>query len=181
MTERLIDFVTILALETSCEASARIMQAMNVKISGDTVIRMLLKRYQTQPIYHVEAMLVWMILLKKRHTYGTIIVDENSHIPVAVLEGRDGSALKAWLTQNKQVTTVTRDRASAYAKAVEEILPDCMQIADRFHLHQNLLEAVKNVINSTVPVDIKIPKDAASSYAEAAVSESLVESGKKNA
>ena len=75
---------------------------------------------------------------KKRHTYGTIIVDENSHIPVAVLEGRDGSALKAWLTQNKQVTTVTRDRTSAYAKAVEEILPDCMQIADRFHLHQNL-------------------------------------------
>ena len=53
--------------------------------------------------------------------------------------------LKAWLTQNKQVTTVTRDRASAYAKAVEEILPDCMQIADRFHLHQNLLEAVKSV------------------------------------
>ena len=48
MTERLIDFVTILALETSCEASARIMQAMHVKISGDTVIRMLLKRYQTR-------------------------------------------------------------------------------------------------------------------------------------
>ena len=153
MTERLIDFVTILALETSCEASARIMQAMNVKISGDTVIRMLLKRYQTH---------------------------ENSHIPVAVLEGRDGSALKTWLTQNKQVTTVTRDRASAYAKAVEEILPDCMQIADRFHLHQNLLEAVKSVINSTVPVDIKIPKDAAAPYAETVVSDPLVESGKKN-
>lgn len=29
MIERLIDFVTILALETSCEASVRIMQAMN--------------------------------------------------------------------------------------------------------------------------------------------------------
>ena len=37
MIERLIDFVTIFALETSCEASARIMQAMHVKISGDTV------------------------------------------------------------------------------------------------------------------------------------------------
>lgn len=79
------------------------------------------------------------------------------------------------------MTTVTRDRASAYAKAVEEILPDCMQIADRFHLHQNLLEAVKSVMNSTVPVDIKIPKDTASSYTKTAVSEPLVESGKKNA
>ena len=181
MTERLIDFVTILALETSCEASARIMQAMHVKISGDTVIRMLLKRYQTQSHIPCGSHIgVDDFAFKKRHTYGTIIVDENSHIPVAVLEGRDGSALKAWLTQNKQVTTVTRDCASAYAKAVEEILPDCMQIADRFHLHQNLLEAVKSVINSTVPVEIKIPKDAALPYAETAVSDTLVESSKKN-
>ena len=43
MTERLIDFVTILALETSGEASARIMQAMNVKISGDTVTILVLQ------------------------------------------------------------------------------------------------------------------------------------------
>ena len=76
---------------------------------------------------------------------------------------------------------MTRDRASAYAKAVEEILPDCMQIADRFHLHQNLLEAVKSVINSTVPVAIKIPKNTDSSYIKAAVTEPLVESSKKNA
>ena len=32
-----------------------------------------------------------------------------------------------------------------------------MQIADRFHLHQNLLEAIKNTVNSTIPVDIRIP------------------------
>ena len=148
----------------------------------NTVIRMLLKKYRTQS--HIPCgshVGVDDFAFKKRHTYGTIIVDEDSHIPVAVLEGRDGSALKAWLAKNKQVTTVTRDRASAYAKAVEEILPDCMQIADRFHLHQNLLEAVKSVINSTVPVDIKIPRETASSYTEAAVSEPHVESGKKNA
>lgn len=43
MSERLIDFITILALETSCEASARIMQTINIEISGDTLIHMLLK------------------------------------------------------------------------------------------------------------------------------------------
>lgn len=106
-----------------------------------------------------------------------LIVDENSHI--TVLEGRNGFALKVWLTQNKRVTTVTRDRASVYAKAVEEILPDCTQIAERFHWHQNLLGAVKSVINSTVSVNIKIPKDAASSYIEVVVLDPLVESGKK--
>ncbi|AFA47240.1 transposase [Acetobacterium woodii DSM 1030] len=34
-----------------------------------------------------------------------------------------------------------------------------MQIADRFHLHQNLLEVVQNALKSVVPADIKIPID----------------------
>ncbi|GAA6497787.1 transposase [Blautia parvula] len=67
---------------------------------------------------------------KKRHTYGTIIVDEAAHTPVAILDGRDGRVLKEWLSKNKHVKTVTRDRASAYAAAIQEILPDAMQVAD---------------------------------------------------
>ena len=39
-------------------------------------------------------------------------------------------------------------------------LPGAMQIADRFHLHQNLLEAIRNTINSVFPVDIRIPSDS---------------------
>ena len=30
---------------------------------------------------------------KKRHTYGTIIVDEAAHTPVAILDGRDVNIL----------------------------------------------------------------------------------------
>lgn len=129
MTDRLEDFVCLLAIETSCEASARILQSMKVKISGDTVIRLLLKRYSKQTAETCGSTIgVDDFAFKKRHSYGTIIVDEATHKPVAVLDGRDGTTLKEWLKQNKHVTTVTRDRASAYAKAVEEILPDCMQI-----------------------------------------------------
>ena len=62
--------------------------------------------------------------------------------------------LKEWLKNNKHIKTVTRDRASAYSYAIQAILPDAMQIADRFHLHQNLLEAIKNTINSVIPVDV---------------------------
>lgn len=160
MTERLADFVTLLALETSCESSARILQSMNVKISGDTVIRLLTKRYANQlPPVCGQTIGVDDFAFKKRHTYGTVIVDEATHKTVAVLDGRDADTLASWLKKNKHVTAVTRDRASAYAKAVEEILPNCMQIADRFHLHQNLLEAVKSIVNSVIPVDVKIPQE----------------------
>ena len=96
----------------------------------------------------------------KRKTYGTIIVDNNDHTPVAVLEGRDKDTLKRWLEKNKHIKAITRDRASAYAAAIEETLPAAMQIADRFHLHQNLLEAVRGALNGSIPATVKIPVNA---------------------
>ena len=115
-------------------------------------------------------------VFKKRHTYGRIIVDEATHHPVAILDGRDGNTLKEWLSKNKHVKAVTRDRASAYSSAITEILPDAMQIADRFQLHQNLLEAIKNTVNSELPVDIRIPSDY-----DSRENTSEDETGKKNA
>lgn len=161
MTERLAEFVCGLALETSCESCACILKKLNVKISGDTVIRLLTKRYAAQSVPECgNTVGIDDFAFKKRHKYGTIIVDEATHKTVAVLNGRDGASLKEWLVQNKHVTAVTRDRASAYAKAVEEVLPDCMQIADRFHLHQNLMDAVNKVLGREIPATTAVPVES---------------------
>ena len=48
MTDRCADFICTLAMETSCEGCSRICRAMNLKISGDSVIRLLIKRYKLQ-------------------------------------------------------------------------------------------------------------------------------------
>lgn len=160
MTERCEDFICTLAWETSGEGCARICRAMNLKTSGDSVIRLLSKRFAMQPEIQCGSVIgVDDFAFKKRHTYGTIIVDEAAHKPVALLDGRDGQTLKEWLCKNKHVKAVTRDRASAYSAAIKGILPDAMQAADRFHLHQNLLEAIKNTLNSVLSVDIRIPSE----------------------
>lgn len=157
-TERLADLICTIALETSCEGCSRICKAMNITISPDSVIRLLIRRYETQPEQVCSSTIgVDDFAFAKRKTYGTIIVDEETHKPVAVLEGRDKDTLKKWLEHNKHVKAVTRDRASAYASAIEETLPAAMQIADRFHLHQNLLEAVRGALNGSVPATVKIP------------------------
>ncbi|MDE5781755.1 MAG: hypothetical protein K2I03_09850 [Lachnospiraceae bacterium] len=49
MTDRLVQLVVSLAIETSCESCARILNSLKVKISGDTVIRTILKYYYRQP------------------------------------------------------------------------------------------------------------------------------------
>ena len=179
MTERCADFICTLAMETSCEGCSRICKAMNLKVSGDTVIRLLTKRYTLQEAAKCGSVIgVDDFAFKKRHTYGTIIVDEATHTPAAILDGRDGSAFKEWLSHNKQVKAVTRDRASAYASAIQEILPDALQIADRFHLQQNLLEAIRNTVNAVVPVNIKIP--TGHSEKPPLSTESMEEERKKN-
>ena len=88
MTERLADLVTELALGTSCEGAARILKSMNINISGDTVIRTLIKRFDKQPLPACGNCIgVDDFSFKKRHKYGTIIVDGENHVPIAVLDG----------------------------------------------------------------------------------------------
>ena len=157
MTERLSDFLCSLALETSCEGAARIAKNIKIKVSGDTIIKILLKKYDAMNTNTCSSTVgIDDFAFKKRHNYGTIIVDEKTHNPITILDGRDGKTLSKWLKQNKHIKTVTRDRASAYAKVIEQELPGVMQIADRFHIHQNLLQAIKKALYKEIPSSIKI-------------------------
>ena len=51
---------------------------------------------------------------------------------------------------------MTRDRVSAYAKVIEQELPGTMQITDQFHIHQNLLDAIKKALYKELPSSIKV-------------------------
>ena len=176
MTERLSDFLCTLALETSCEGAARIAKNMNIKISGDTIIRILLKKYDAMNIDTSSSTIgIDDFSFKKRHNYGTIIVDERTHNPIAILDGRDGKSLLKWLKENKHIKVITRDRASAYAKVIEEELPGAMQIADRFHLHENLLQAIKKALYKEIPSSIKIENNS-----QASIDSSNDKNNKKN-
>lgn len=159
MTERCEAFINALALNTSCEATSDICKRVGVNVSGDTVIRSLLRNMREEP-YCGESIGVDDWAYRKGQSYGTLICDTQTGKPIALLPGRDGSALKDWLRKNKQIKTVTRDRASAYASAIAEVLPQAAQIADRFHLFQNLLFAIKDAVKSVVPERIHVQTES---------------------
>jgi transposase len=85
---------------------------------------------------------------RKRHTYGTILVDLEQRQPVALLPGRDADTLAKWLRDHPGVQTVARDRSKAYEEGVRQGAPDAIQVADRFHLLQNLAETLDQVFNA---------------------------------
>jgi transposase len=157
MTYRCEDFIRTLAFETNCEGAAMICKLIGIKISGDTIIGMLRKLADSTIQPMGDAIGVDDFAYRKGRRYCTVICDGATHRPLDILEGRDGKALKEWLAKNKQVKVVTRDRAGAYASAIAEILPGAMQVADRFHLHQNLLDAIKQALRSELPEKIAIP------------------------
>ena len=157
MTHRLENFIRLLALETSCEGAAVICRQMGIKVSGDTVIRLLMQFADEPTPECSDTIGVDDFAYKKGQTYCTVICDGKTRKPIEILDGRDGKALKEWLKNNKHVKRVTRDRASAYAKAISDELPSAMQIADRFHLNQNLLTAVKEALKREIPNKIQIP------------------------
>lgn len=155
-TNRCKDFITRLALATDAETASKILKSLHIKASGDSLLRYVKNMGEALDLPRVTGIGVDDWAYRKRHTYGTVIVDLATHQPLELLESRDGKAFKTWLQEHPEITLVARDRASAYASAVDEVLPDAIQIADRFHISKNLLDALKLSLSSYLPSKIRL-------------------------
>ncbi len=71
------------------------------------------------------------------------MVDLERHSVVDVLNDRSVESAKAWLRERPTVEVVSRDRCGLYAQAAREGAPQARQVADRFHLVQNLRAEIK--------------------------------------
>lgn len=154
-TTELTSLILAVSIFMSNEGASKILDLMGVKVSNDTIKRIYDKiSIQDEP--DIEAVGIDDVAIRKGQTYATAIYDLNDHHLIALLGGRDADTLKEWLEQHKKIKLVARDRASAYAKAINEILPDCIQVADRFHLLQNLIEKMRDIFKAEIPNDIFI-------------------------
>ncbi|MGW6912012.1 ISL3 family transposase [Streptomyces sp. NPDC054940] len=80
---------------------------------------------------------------RKGCTYGTVLVDVEASRVVDVLPDRTAETFATWLTEHPGAEIICRDRATAYTRAVKEAAPDALEVADRWHLLQNLAAAVE--------------------------------------
>src|SRR6266852_9078538 len=85
--------------------------------------------------------------------------------PLDLLPDRTAEAVLPWLKRHQEIDVVSRDRASAYADAVKRALPHATQVADRYHLIQNLREHLQRFFDrkrTCLPEGEDIPLKAVS-------------------
>jgi transposase len=71
------------------------------------------------------------------------MVDLERRSVVDVLLDRASTSTAAWLREHPEVEVVSRDRHGLYAEGARAGAPQAVQVADRFHLLQNLRERIE--------------------------------------
>ncbi|WP_234338377.1 transposase [Streptomyces sp. NRRL F-5727] len=84
--------------------------------------------------------------IRRGQTYSTVLTSVEDHRVVDVLPTREAGPLAAWLYRHPGVEIICRDSAGVYAEGTRRGAPDAVQVADRFHLWQDLGRAVETCV-----------------------------------
>ena len=90
---------------------------------------------------------------RKGHRYNTFIVDLDKGQPIATFKGRRADEVIAWFTSRPQdelnrVEVVVLDMSKPFFSAVKAVFGDTVHVIDRFHVIQQAVSALDEVLRS---------------------------------
>jgi transposase len=151
-TNRFLEVVQMLGYTVGGRPGERLIARLGMPVSDDTLLRRVKQRAKVRPasgpipIVGVDDW-AW----RKGSKYGTILINLQRREVADLLPERSADSFTLWLQQHPEVTTISRDRQGLYAEGARRGAPQAEQVADRFHLIQNLMEAVEEELAQQRP------------------------------
>ena len=99
--------------------------------------------------------------LKKRHRYGTVMIDIETHKIIDLLESRDEKDITEWLKTYPNLEIISRDGGVMYKSSSDKAHPKAQQVSDRFHVLKNLTDYASNAIKRLLNKQIIISDENA--------------------
>lgn len=145
-TLRLTARLLAIGLALGRAAGARLSQSLAILVNRNTLLRVI-RRAPCPVIISPQVLSVDDVALRKRHTYGTLPLDLGRR-PLALLPDWETTTVTPWLQAHPGVEVLVRDCAEANAEAARTRAPEALQVADRFHLLQNLVDVLTDVFRT---------------------------------
>jgi len=166
-TRRYAEQLTAIALSLGGSAAVRLGQHLNAEASRNTFLHLVaglsFPETDTPRILGVDD-----FALRKGHQYGTILVNLETHQPITLLPDRNAETLADWLKSHPGVEILSRDRSKTYRRGMNEGAPDAIQVADRFHLLNNLEETLEKAFKGHTQVFRRVEQAQLPDHAVAA-------------
>ena len=191
-TGRVIELAGLVTHMAGGRPARRLMTRLGAPQSKDTLLRALKHsvrhRACATPV-RVVGIDDWS--WRRDATYGTIMVDLERREVLDILPDRSAKSTSNWLRRHPSIEMVSRDRCGLYAQGGAQGSPQAQQTADRFHLLQNLRQAIEQQLGRAQPpcpqvepggtVDLPEPPGLIHRYGRPEVTEhrQLVETGRR--
>jgi len=144
-TQRVIGRQERLTTSTTARTAERLLKDEQIHLSDTTINRLIrgLPDPERQPV-RVLGVDDWAKCKGQR--YGAILIDLEQSEVIDLLPDRTADTLTEWLKCKPEIEIVSRDRSQTYAQAIHSGAPNAIQVADRFHLLQNLSDTVYQLL-----------------------------------
>ena len=143
-TARTAELVHLFGHGVGGRPGERLLKRIGMPTSDDTILRHLKRRAKanrTGTSIRVVGLDDWA--WRKGSTYGTIMVDLERREVIGLLPDRSAGTTADWFKQHPDIEIISRDRCGLFAQGAHEGAPHARQIADRFHILQNLRETIQ--------------------------------------